>query len=131
MRPIRLEMNGFASFRAETVVDFEGADYFALVGPTGAGKSTVIDAMVFALFGSAPRWAGPTRCSGRSRPPPPARRCDCCSTSARRATAWHGRCVASGSRSSRRRPRSSGSTTVAPRRPPPTRSRCLLPRYAT
>ena len=56
MRPVRLEMNGFASFRGETVVDFDGADYFALVGPTGSGKSTVIDAMVFALFGSAPRW---------------------------------------------------------------------------
>ena len=56
MRPVRLEMDGFASFRTATVVDFEGADYFALVGPTGSGKSTVIDAMVFALFGTAPRW---------------------------------------------------------------------------
>ena len=56
MRPVRLDMNGFASFRTETTVDFEGADYFALTGPTGAGKSTVIDAMVFALYGSAPRW---------------------------------------------------------------------------
>ncbi len=56
MRPVRLEMNGFASFRGETTVDFDRADYFALVGPTGSGKSTVIDAMVFALFGSAPRW---------------------------------------------------------------------------
>ncbi len=60
MRPVRLEMNGFASFRAETTVDFNGADYFALVGPTGAGKSTVIDAMVFALYGSAPRWGRAT-----------------------------------------------------------------------
>lgn len=56
MRPVRLEMNGFASFRSETVIDFEGTDFFALIGPTGAGKSTVIDAMVFALYGSAPRW---------------------------------------------------------------------------
>lgn len=56
MRPVRLEMNGFASFRTATTVDFEGADYFALIGPTGAGKSTVIDAMVFALYGTAPRW---------------------------------------------------------------------------
>ena len=56
MRPIRLEMEGFASFRTQTTVDFAGADYFALVGPTGSGKSTVIDAMTFALFGSAPRW---------------------------------------------------------------------------
>ena len=56
MRPVLLEMNGFASFREPTTVDFAGADYFALVGPTGAGKSTVIDAMTFALYGSVPRW---------------------------------------------------------------------------
>lgn len=56
MRPVRLDMTGFASFREPTVVDFTDADYFALVGPTGSGKSTVIDAMTFALYGSAPRW---------------------------------------------------------------------------
>src|SRR6185437_15762101 len=57
MRPVLLEMNGFASFREPTTVDFTDADFFALVGPTGSGKSTVIDAMTFALYGSAPRWA--------------------------------------------------------------------------
>ncbi len=56
MRPVRLEMAGFGSFREPTVVDFTGAEYFALVGPTGSGKSTVIDAMTFALYGSVPRW---------------------------------------------------------------------------
>jgi exonuclease SbcC len=56
MRPTRLELRGFTSFRDETVVDFEGADYFALVGPTGAGKSTIIDAICFALYGSVPRY---------------------------------------------------------------------------
>ena len=56
MRPIVLDLNGFGSFRDETTVDFTDADYFALVGPTGAGKSTVIDAVTFALFGSVPRW---------------------------------------------------------------------------
>jgi len=56
MRPVRLDMDGFAAFRAPTTVDFAGADYFALVGPTGSGKSTVIDAMTFALYGSVPRW---------------------------------------------------------------------------
>jgi len=56
MRPVLLEMAGFGSFREPTTVDFTGADYFALVGPTGAGKSTVIDAMTFALYGSVPRW---------------------------------------------------------------------------
>ncbi|TNY35089.1 AAA family ATPase, partial [Thermomonospora catenispora] len=56
MRPVLLEMNGFASFREPAEVDFRGADYFALVGPTGSGKSTVVDAITFALYGSAPRW---------------------------------------------------------------------------
>jgi DNA repair protein SbcC/Rad50 len=49
-------MHGFAAFREPTEVDFTDAEYFALVGPTGAGKSTVIDAMTFALYGSVPRW---------------------------------------------------------------------------
>ena len=56
MRPVRLEMHGFAAFREPTVVDFTGAEYFALVGATGSGKSTVIDALTFALYGTVPRW---------------------------------------------------------------------------
>lgn len=56
MRPVLLVMDGFATFREATAVDFTGADYFALVGPTGSGKSTVIDAMTFALYGSVHRW---------------------------------------------------------------------------
>ncbi|MGH8791067.1 MAG: AAA family ATPase, partial [Stackebrandtia sp.] len=56
MRPLRLDLDGFASFARAASVDFAEADYFALVGPTGAGKSTVLDAMCFALYGRAPRW---------------------------------------------------------------------------
>src|SRR5579863_3408460 len=56
MRPVMLDMHGFASFRDEAHVDFTDADFFALIGPTGSGKSTVIDAMTFALYGSVPRW---------------------------------------------------------------------------
>lgn len=56
MRPERLEMMGFAPFRSRTEVDFAGLELFALTGPTGAGKSSVIDAMTFALYGSAPRY---------------------------------------------------------------------------
>ncbi|MFD7409552.1 AAA family ATPase [Streptomyces sp. NPDC059866] len=56
MRPVLLEMDGFASFREPTTVDFREVDYFAFVGPTGSGKSTVIDAITFALYGSVPRW---------------------------------------------------------------------------
>jgi DNA repair protein SbcC/Rad50 len=56
MRPVRLDMDGFASFRDKTVLDFTDVDFFALVGATGAGKSTVIDAITFALYGTVPRW---------------------------------------------------------------------------
>ena len=56
MRPVRLEVSGFGVFREPTTVDFEGVDFFALVGPTGSGKSTVIDAICFALYGSVPRY---------------------------------------------------------------------------
>src|SRR5580698_11630464 len=56
MRPVRLDMDGFASFRDKTVLDFTDTDYFVLVGATGAGKSTVIDAIIFALYGTVPRW---------------------------------------------------------------------------
>lgn len=56
MRPVRIEVEGFAAFRERAVIDLAETDLFALVGPTGAGKSTVIDAMVFALYGSVPRY---------------------------------------------------------------------------
>lgn len=56
MRPVQLDLEGFASYRANTTIDFRNADFFVLVGPTGSGKSTVIDAMVFALYGTVPRW---------------------------------------------------------------------------
>jgi exonuclease SbcC len=56
MRPVRVQLEGFSTFREPTVVDFADADLFAFVGPTGAGKSSVIDGMVFALYGSVPRY---------------------------------------------------------------------------
>jgi DNA repair protein SbcC/Rad50 len=56
MLPLRLFMENFGSFRAPVTVDFHDVDYFVLVGPTGAGKSTVIDAICFALYGTVPRW---------------------------------------------------------------------------
>jgi DNA repair protein SbcC/Rad50 len=56
MRPMRLDLRGFAAFREPATVDLTDTDFFALVGPTGSGKSTVLDAICFALYGTAPRW---------------------------------------------------------------------------
>jgi exonuclease SbcC len=56
VRPLRLELQGFTSFRDHTEIDFGDADYFVLAGPTGSGKSTIIDAICFALYGSVPRY---------------------------------------------------------------------------
>ncbi len=56
VRPLRLLLDGFGTYRTATEVDFADVDFFALVGPTGSGKSTVIDALCFALYGTVPRW---------------------------------------------------------------------------
>lgn len=56
MRPLELEVEGFTAFRDRTAVDFRDADLFALSGPTGAGKSSIIDALTFALYGSVARY---------------------------------------------------------------------------
>jgi exonuclease SbcC len=56
MRPVHLDLDGFGVFRQPTHVDFVDADYFALIGPTGSGKTTVIDGITFALYGTCPRW---------------------------------------------------------------------------
>src|SRR6202044_412052 len=56
MRPLRLLRGGFGSYRQPADADFSDVDFFALVGPTGSGKSTLIDGLCFALYGTVPRW---------------------------------------------------------------------------
>ena len=58
MRPVRLEMRGFGSFHDKAEIDFSGVGLAALVGNTGAGKSTVIDGITFALYGRVARHPG-------------------------------------------------------------------------
>jgi DNA repair protein SbcC/Rad50 len=70
MRPERLEVEGFTAFRGRTEVDFGDVELFAFTGPTGAGKSSLIDAVIFALYGTVPRLAdrrrvGPVVSQGR------------------------------------------------------------------
>lgn len=54
MRILRLTMDAVGPFPGHEVIDFEAfsdTGRFLLSGPTGAGKSTIIDAIVFALYG--------------------------------------------------------------------------------
>jgi exonuclease SbcC len=56
MRPLRLVIEGFGSYREPADITLSDVDFFVLTGPTGSGKSTVIDALCFALYGTVPRW---------------------------------------------------------------------------
>ena len=51
MRPVRLKLSNFLSYRGEHTVEFDGVTLAALIGPNGSGKSSLIDAVRFALFG--------------------------------------------------------------------------------
>ncbi|MDQ3293884.1 MAG: SMC family ATPase, partial [Actinomycetota bacterium] len=51
MRPITLEIEGLRSFRSRQVIDFSGRDHLAIIGDTGAGKSSILEALTFALYG--------------------------------------------------------------------------------
>jgi DNA repair protein SbcC/Rad50 len=55
VKPVRLSVQGFMPFRLHQHVDFTGLDLFAIIGPTGSGKSALLDAMTFALYGATPR----------------------------------------------------------------------------
>ena len=55
MRPLQLTMQAFGSYGRETSINFEKPDQnlFLITGDTGAGKTTIFDAIVFALYGEA------------------------------------------------------------------------------
>ncbi|WP_374713631.1 AAA family ATPase [Symbiobacterium terraclitae] len=58
MRPVRLEFAGLQSYREKQELDFAGlldGGLFGIFGPTGAGKSTILDAMTLALYGKVGR----------------------------------------------------------------------------
>ncbi|MEU4647510.1 AAA family ATPase [Nocardia fluminea] len=64
MRLHRLELTAFGPFAETTVVDFDalGADgLFLLHGHTGAGKTTILDAIAFALYGKVPGARGESK----------------------------------------------------------------------
>ena len=51
MRPLHLAIEGLRSFRSPVSIDFAGRDHVAIVGDTGAGKSSILEAVTYALYG--------------------------------------------------------------------------------
>ena len=55
MRPISLKIEGFTSFKSEVDIDFSKLEVFAITGDNGAGKSSILEAILFALYGKTYR----------------------------------------------------------------------------
>ena len=61
MKPKRLEFCGINSFSERAVVDFDAllaGGIFGIFGDTGSGKTTILDSMIFALYGKIDRTRG-------------------------------------------------------------------------
>lgn len=61
MKPVKLTLNAFGPYRGKTVLDFndlKGNNIYLICGPTGAGKTTIFDAISYALYDEA---SGTTR----------------------------------------------------------------------
>lgn len=53
MNPVKIQIKGFLSYQDRATVDFTKIDLACVTGSNGAGKSSLLDAMTWALFGQA------------------------------------------------------------------------------
>lgn len=67
MRPLELQIQGFTCFADRVTIDFRRMDVFVISGPTGAGKTTIIDAICYALYGKVPRGTDTSGLVSRNR----------------------------------------------------------------
>ena len=63
MKPLKLTIENINSLRGRHTIDFTtgnlaGCGLFAIIGPTGSGKTTILDAITLALYGQACRYGG-------------------------------------------------------------------------
>ncbi|MFA7248463.1 MAG: SMC family ATPase [Dehalococcoidia bacterium] len=61
MRPLELVVNGFRSYAEETRFDWRVRRLVGVVGPIGSGKSSILDAIAFALYGRTPSSGADTK----------------------------------------------------------------------
>ncbi len=61
MRPLFLEIEGFSVYRKKQIIDFSLLNFFVIQGKTGAGKTSIVDAITYALYGKVPRYHGSSK----------------------------------------------------------------------